>query len=166
MRKSNWIIAAILLVASLVFLWLWQTLQFNLVDNPIDIVVTVVWWVVIIAGCMAIHWAEKKRQERIRTVFLAPGLVYNCEAGVLRLDPGASSVDAMRKVLANLTYSFDLAELPANSRVRFQTIVRTERFAKGGRTWEGEVVEVRRPDAPRPFHNQAELAALVGDAAA
>ena len=166
MRKSNWIIAAILLVASLVFLWLWQTLQFNLVDNPIDVVVTVVWWVVIIAGCMAIHWAEKKRQERIRTVFLAPGLVYNCEAGVLRLDPGASSVDAMRKVLANLTYSFDLAELPANSRVRFQTIVRTERFAEGGRTWEGEVVEVRRPDAPRPFHNQTELAELVGDAAA
>lgn len=165
MRKSNWIIAAILLVASLVFLWLWQTLQFNLVDNPIDIVVTVVWWVVIIAGCMAIHWAEKKRQERIRTVFLAPGLVYNCEAGVLRLDPGASSVDAMRKVLANLTYSFDLAELPANSRVRFQTIVRTERFSEGGRTWEGEVVEVRRPDAPHPFHNQTELAALVGDAA-
>lgn len=166
MRKSNWIIAAILLVASLVFLWLWQTLQFNLVDNPIDVVVTVVWWVVIIAGCAAIHWAEKKRQERIRTVFLAPGLVYNCEAGVLRLDPGASSVDAMRKILANLTYSFDLAELPANSRVRFQTIVRTERFAEGGRTWEGEVVEVRRPDAPRPFHNQTELAELVGDAAA
>ena len=34
MRKSNWIIAAILLVASLVFLWLWQALEFNLVDNP------------------------------------------------------------------------------------------------------------------------------------
>lgn len=77
MRKSNWIIAAILLVASLVFLWLWQALEFNLVDNPIDVVVTAVWWVVIIAGCLVIHWAEKKRQERIRTVFLAPGLVYN-----------------------------------------------------------------------------------------
>lgn len=165
MRKSNWIIAAILLVASLAFLWLWQALQFNLVDNPIDIVVTVVWWVVIVAGCVAIHLAEKRRQERIRTVFLAPGLVYNCEAGVLRVEPGASSVDAIRKVLVNLTYSFDLAELPANSRVRFQQIVRTERFADGGRTWEGEVVEVRRPDAPRPFHNQQELVSLLHEAA-
>lgn len=166
MRKSNWIIASILLVASLVFLWLWQALEFNLVDNPIDVVVTAVWWVVIIAGCLVIHWAEKKRQERIRTVFLAPGLVYNCEIGVLRLDPGSSSVDAMRKVLSNLTYSFDLAELPANSRVRFQTIVRTERFAENGSIWEGEVVEVRRPDTPHPFRNQAELVALVGETAA
>ena len=59
MRKSNWIIAAILLVASLVFLWLWQALEFNLVDNPIDVVVTAVWWVVIIAGCLVIHWARR-----------------------------------------------------------------------------------------------------------
>lgn len=165
MRKSNWIIAAILLVASLVFLWLWQALQFNLVDSPLDVTVTVIWWVVIAAACVAIHLAEKKRQERIRTVFLAPGLVYNCEAGVLRLEPGTSSVDAIRKVLAGLTYSFDLAELPANSRVRFQQIVRTERFADDGRMWEGEVVEVRRPDAPHPFHSQQELVSLLGDAA-
>lgn len=165
MRKSNWVIAAILLVASLAFLWLWQALQFSLVDNPLDIVVTVVWWVVIVAACVAIHLAEKKRQERIRTVFLAPGLVYNCEAGVLRLDAGTSSVEAIREVLVNLTYSFDLAELPANSRVRFQQIVRTARFADGGRTWEGEVVEVRRPDVPHPFHSQKELISLLGDAA-
>lgn len=165
MRKSNWVIAAILFVASLVFLWLWNALQFNLVDNPLDIVVVVLWWLIIIAACVAIHLAEKKRQERIRTVFLAPGLVYNCETGVVRLDPGSSSVQAMRKLLAQLSYSFDLAELPANSRVRFQYIVRTARFEEGGRRWEGEVVEVRRPDAPKPFHGERELAALLGEAA-
>lgn len=65
MRKSNWIIAAVLLLASVAFLWIWHALQFDLVDNPLDIVVTVVWWVVIAAACVAIHWAEKKRQERI-----------------------------------------------------------------------------------------------------
>ena len=64
MRKSNWIIAAVLLLASVAFLWIWHALQFDLVDNPLDIVVTVVWWVVIAAACVAIHWAEKKRQER------------------------------------------------------------------------------------------------------
>lgn len=87
MRKSNWIIAAVLLLASVAFLWIWHALQFDLVDNPLDIVVTVVWWVVIAAACVAIHWAEKKRQERIRTIFVAPGLLYNSEMGVVRLSP-------------------------------------------------------------------------------
>ena len=63
MRKSNWIIAAVLLLASVAFLWIWHALQFDLVDNPLDIVVTVVWWAVIVAACVAIHWAEKKRQD-------------------------------------------------------------------------------------------------------
>lgn len=162
MRKSNWIIVTILFVASLVFLWLWHALQFNLVDNPIDIAVTVVWWAIIIAACIAIHWAEKKRQERIRTVFFAPGLIYNCEAGVIRLEPGASPVEAARGVLAQLSYTFDLAELPANSRVRFQHIVRTTRFEENGWVWEGEVVAVRRPDEPQAFCGEQELAGLIG----
>ena len=38
MRKSNWIIAAVLLLASVAFLWIWHALQFDLVDNPLDIV--------------------------------------------------------------------------------------------------------------------------------
>ena len=163
MRKSNWIIASILLVASLVFLWLWQALEFNLVDNPIDVVVTAVWWVVIIAGCLVIHWAEKKRQERIRTVFLAPGLVYNCETGVIRLEPGTSVVDTLQTLLGALNYSFDLAELPANSRVRFQRIVRTSKFGDNGAIWEGELVEVAHPDRPKAFESRRELAILMGE---
>ena len=95
MRKSNWIIAAVLLLASVAFLWIWHALQFDLVDNPLDIVVTVVWWVVIAAACVAIHWAEKKRQERIRTIFVAPGLLYNSEMGVVRLNPNEEVVDAL-----------------------------------------------------------------------
>lgn len=118
MRKSNWIIAAVLLLASVAFLWIWHALQFDLVDNPLDIVVTVVWWVVIAAACVAIHWAEKKRQERIRTIFVAPGLLYNSEMGVVRLSPDDEVVDALQAILSNLTYGFELAELPANSRVR------------------------------------------------
>ena len=114
MRKSNWIIAAVLLLASVAFLWIWHALQFDLVDNPLDIVVTVVWWVVIAAACVAIHWAEKKRQERIRTIFVAPGLLYNSEMGVVRLSPDDEVVDALQAILSNLTYGFELAELPAN----------------------------------------------------
>lgn len=161
MRKSNWIIAAVLALASVLFLVLWHVLQFNLVDNPIDIVVTVVWWVVIVAACVGIHLAEKKRQERIRTIFVAPGLIYNSEKGVIRLSGDEPLVDALAHVIDSLDYGFDLAELPSNSRVRFQRIVRSSKFGDGGSTWEGEVVEVAHPDRPRQFHNRAELAALV-----
>jgi hypothetical protein len=166
MRKSNWIIAAVLLVASVLFLWMWHALQFNLVDNPLDIVVTVLWWVVIVAACLAIHWAEKKRQERIRTIFVAPGLIYNSETGVMRLDPDTDIVEALQTVLSGLTYNFELAELPSNCRVRFQRIIRSSRFGDAGDTWEGEVVEVAHPDRPMPFHDRGELAALVGRGAA
>lgn len=163
MRKSNWIIIAILVVASVVFLWIWQALQFNLVDNPLDIVVTVVWWLVIAVACVAIHWAEKKRRERIRTVFLAPGLVYNCETGVLRLDSHASVTDAVQHLLGGLEYGFDLADLPTNSRVRFQRIIRTSKFSDNGAVWEGELVEVARPDSPKVFSGRRELALLLGE---
>lgn len=149
MRKSNWIIAAVLLLASVAFLWIWHALQFDLVDNPLDIVVTVVWWVVIVAACVAIHWAEKKRQERIRTIFVAPGLLYNSEMGVVRLSPDDEVVDALQAILSNLTYGFELAELPANSRVRFQRIVHSSKFGDAGATWEGDVVEVSRPRSPQ-----------------
>lgn len=161
MRKSNWIIIAILVAASLVFLWLWHTLQFDLVDNPIDIVISLVWWLVIVAACVAIHLAEKKRQERIRTIFVAPGLIYNSEVGVVRLDPHTPLVDSLASVLENLSYSFELAELPANSHVRFQRIVRTEKFADAGEEWEGEVVEVAYPDQPMPFDSRQALIALL-----
>lgn len=161
MRKSNWIIIAILVAASLVFLWLWHTLQFDLVDNPIDLVITAVWWLVIVLACVAIHLTEKKRQERIRTIFVAPGLIYNSETGVIRLDPNAVLVDELARVLESLNYNFELAELPANSRVRFQRIVRTEKFADNGDVWEGEVVEVAYPDQPMSFEDRQGLMALL-----
>lgn len=163
MRKSNWIIVAILVVASILFLWMWQALQFNLVDNPLDIVVAIVWWLVIIGACVAIHWAEKKRRERIRTVFLAPGLAYNCETGMIRLDPEVPVVDTLQTLLAGLNYGFDLAELPANSRVRFQRIVRTSKFGDNGNVWEGELVEVVNPGNPKVFESRRELAQLMGE---
>ena len=161
MRKSNWIIVAILAAASAFFLWLWYYLNFNLVDNPVDLLFTIVWWAVIIAACAGIHLAEKKRRERVRTAFLAPGMIYNSEAGVVRLEPDESMADALQRMLANLDYGFEMAAVPEKSRVRFLQIVRTSKFENDGVTWEGEVVRVARPDDPRPFSDKEELRALI-----
>lgn len=48
MRKGNVITIAVLAILSLVFLWLWNALGFSFTD-PVDLAITIVWWVVIIA---------------------------------------------------------------------------------------------------------------------
>ena len=166
MRKSNILILAILLIASIFFLWLWYYLEFDLIDNPLDLVLSIVWWAVIIAACVGIHKAEKKRQERVRTAFVAPNAVYNSEAGVVRMAPGASAVEAVQDILQNLQYNFDIAAFP--NKMMFQYVVRTRTFKvddaeTGEVTWEGEVALADCPDdEPKPFANRAELLALIG----
>lgn len=79
MRKSNWIIIAILVLASVLFLGAWYYLGFYRVDAPYDLIIAAIWWVLIIVVCICIHWAEKRRQERVRTMYLAPGVLFNPE---------------------------------------------------------------------------------------
>lgn len=163
MQKSNWIIIAILVAALSSSCGCGRPCSSTSSTIPVDLVITLAWWLVIAGACVAIHLAEKKRRERIRTMFLAPGLVYNCETGVIRLEPGTSVVDTLQTLLGALNYSFDLAELPSNSRVRFQRIVRTSKFGDNGAIWEGELVEVAHPDRPQTFESRRELAILMGE---
>ena len=51
--------------------------------------------------------------------------------------------------------------------MRFSHIIRTAKFADGGKTWEGEVVSVVYPNAaPRPFSSRDGLLAIVEGAPA
>ena len=155
---------AILVAASIIFLAMWYALGFNLVDDPLDLVVTIVWWVVIIAVCLLIKWAENTRRRAIRTYFLGSGVIYNPEAGIVRVDTEAY-IPALQRVLNNLDYSFDEKNISNDQRIRFDYIVRTDKFSDNGRTWVGEVVRVSNPDDVRRFNRKVELARLV-DAAA
>lgn len=190
MRKSNWLIAAILVLASIFFLWLWFYLGFNLVDNPLDLVVSIIWWAVVAGGCYCIHQAEQKRQERVRTTYVAPSAVFNSEAGLVDLN-GASAVEGIQQVLEGLEYNFDIKDFPSNSEAKFDYIVRSTKFevekgseqgatgsgdattangASGAtgsassqvKTWEGEVVRVAAPDEePREFTSKEQLEAIL-----
>lgn len=161
MRKSNWIIIAILVIASIIFLAMWYTLGFNLVDDPVDLVVTIVWWVVIIGVCIAINWAEGRRRRAMRTSFVAPGLVYNPEAGIKKVAEDGSYVDTLQKILTNLNYNFDKTDASSDKRIRFKFIVRTDSFSNNGATWTGEVVKVANPDDVHHFQNKRELSKLI-----
>lgn len=110
MRKSNVIILAVLAVAAGFFLWLWYYLGFNFVDDPFDLVLAIVWWAVVLVVIFGIHTAEKKRRRRVRTAYLAPGMLFNSEAGFVDLDAleeGTTLVDALEQTLVGLKYTFD-----------------------------------------------------------
>lgn len=161
MKKSNWLIAGLLVVASVIFLAMWYVMGFNLIDDPLDLVISIVWWVVIIAICLLIQWSENKRRRSIRTTLLAPGVMYNPEVGVVEVAPGQTHAQTLERILSNLTYGFDTEENANEQHIRFKQIVRSKKFANDGDTWTGEVVDVANPNQVRYFQNKAELARLI-----
>ncbi|MEG0374040.1 MAG: hypothetical protein RR547_07790 [Raoultibacter sp.] len=164
MKKSNWIILAALTVAAIFFLWLWYYLGFNVIDNPFDLVIAIVWWTVVLVAVFGIHFAEKKRQQRIRTTYLAHGKLYNIEAGLVglhELEKGATLTDALQATLAQLKYSFYRKDLPQDETVEFEHIVRTENFDENDEEkWEGEIVDLQTKQTI-PFRGKRELARLL-----
>lgn len=127
MRKSNWIIAAVLVVASIFFLWLWYYLKFNFIDNPLDLVLSIIWWAIVGLGCFGIKKAEDKRQERVRTTYVANTAVFNSEAGLVDLN-GATAVEGIQQVLEGLEYNFDIKDFPSKDEAKFDYIVRSKKF--------------------------------------
>ena len=53
MKKSNVIVFVLLALASAFFLWLWYFLGLNRVDEPLDLVLSIVWWLVIVVAIAA-----------------------------------------------------------------------------------------------------------------
>lgn len=163
MRKSNWIIIAIVVIASIFFLWLWYYLGFNYVDDPLDLVITIIWWLIVILLCLAIRKFEKDRQRSIRTIYVGNELLYNSELGVVRLDQGAPYVPAMQQILETLEYNFDRQEADENNgqKARFRYVVHTDKYDDEGDTWEGEIVRVSDPDNPLEFESMEELSTFI-----
>lgn len=166
MRKSNWLVAAIAVVAAAVLLWVWFALGFNHVDDPLDLVVAIVWWAVVAAVIGAIVWAENKRREKMRTAFVGQGIIYNPESGLVVPDRGESELSALERTLAGMAFPDEVAGLDERMTPEFRWVVRSRKFDKNGDVWEGEVASARDPKAePQPFSGREELAQLIGAAA-
>lgn len=162
MRRSNVIIVAILVVASIFFLWLWNFLGFHLLDMR-DLIITIIWWVITIGLCYAIHRAEMHRRERIRTLFVSDGMLYNSEAGIIRIDPTSphSYVEAMRKALEELDYGNDVRPDESQQHVRFKCTVHSIKFADDGDIWKGDVIVLSDAGSNRRFESARELEAIL-----
>lgn len=162
MRKSNWLVLAAALVASVLLMAVWFALGYDRVDSPLDMIITAGWWIVVAAVISAIVWAERRRRRQMLTAFVGNGIVYNPEKGIVRVQGDESEVDLLRKVLGGLDFRDEIATLTGTSRTTFRWIVHTYRFEDNGALWTGEVLSIRSPNDPaRPFNNQEALAALL-----
>lgn len=179
MRKNNWIVLGLLAIAVAFLLWLWYFLSFDQVDNPYDLTLAIVAWVLIIVAGVIFYFTEKRRREKLRTVYVNDLFLYNPQAGLVSRGtfeaPAASAgqgvpevaalVEQIRAVLDGLDYSYDLKKLDEKQMPVFRTIIRTSKFKDGGNEWEGEVAPASDPDNAVPFSSQKDLEALLASMA-
>ncbi|MEE0706168.1 MAG: hypothetical protein UCH28_07260, partial [Adlercreutzia sp.] len=105
MRKNNWIVAGVAVVASIALLALWFGLGFNHVDTPLDLVVAILWWVVVAAVIAGIMMAEQKRRQKMRLAFVGDGVLYNAERGIVLVENGWDEVSTLQRTLDSLSYA-------------------------------------------------------------
>lgn len=162
MRKSNWFVIALAAVAAIALLCLWYFLGFNKVDSPLDLLITVVWWIVIALVVIAITRVEAKRRQKMRVAFIGDGFLYNPEAGLVMPDQGESEVSLLERTLASLTYTDKVAELDRSVQPAFRWVVRSLKFSKDKEVWKGEVQPAHKPnEKPQSFETREELIELL-----
>ena len=167
MKKSNVVAFIVAIIISAFLLWLWFFLGFNHIDPPFDLVLSIIWWVLIIVACIVIYRVEKKRQERVRTCYIADKLVYNSESGAMAASNMDEAVERIHDIIDDLKYTFTVEDRPED--VRFNYVVRSAVFKmkqeadeENGKEeeldWRGEVAVAGHPDDdPIPFDGREEL---------
>lgn len=165
MKKLNIVGAAVAGAISAVLLILWFVLGYVWVDAPLDLVISIIWWLIIVGCIYLVHRTEQRRRERIRTIYVAPAALFNPERGLQELQ-GADAVEAARATLAQLEYGFKAQEMSGHLKPQVTAIIRTTEFKRQGKMWEGEVTFASAPSDPMPFKDAGQLRqALLGQRA-
>lgn len=168
MKKSNWIGLAIAVLVDVFLLWLWFFLGFNQVDSPLDLVISIIWLVAIVAVAAAANRLERQREKRLRTIYVSSTAVFNKERGLVSLGSAAAAPSVMERILRDMEYGFDLKEMPKPEEFNCRYVVQTDEYkATGGEggdpTWKGTVVAIDHAAGNRemPFSSRDELAAAL-----
>lgn len=180
MKKSNIIILAIAAAVSVFLLVLWFVLGFNHVDSPIDPLVTLVWWLVIVAAVLIINKVEGTRREKIRSVYVGDGQLFNSETGLEPRNPAVPLEANVAQIVENLDYGFEKKDFPEADQFQPKLLVRTTEFKREKKgdsqgqqqagaqreklTWKGEVVFEGNGGDPRKFETPEELRAILATA--
>ena len=158
MKKSNVIITVILALISIGLLWLWFYLGLNHVDEPLDLILSIVWWVVIVLVIVAILKIEKTRRARVRTMYVGDEAFFSSETGLVSYPEKSQLITLVEGVLKDLTYGFRKQDTPDPDQFTVRAIIRTTDM--GDDIWEGTVVNVATKEE-KSFETREELAALL-----
>lgn len=168
MKKSNWIGLAIAVLVDVFLLWLWFFLGFNRIDSPLDLVISIIWLVAIVAVAAAVNRLERQREKRLRTIYVSSTAVFNKERGLVSLGSAAAAPSVIERILRDMEYGFDLKEMPKPEEFNCRYVVQTDEYkATGGEggdpTWKGTVVAIDHAAGNRemPFSSRDELAAAL-----
>lgn len=163
MKKSNFIVLGAAFAISLFLLWLWWYLGFAKVDGPADVLISLAWWAVIGLAGFGIYRYEQRRRQQMRTVYVAPSALFNCESGLVECaaNPGARAA-LVEQIIQNLDYGFDFKDMPERNEFDCSYIVRTEEY-QDAENWRGTVVKVDRSgkSKEKPFTSAAALANML-----
>ena len=94
MKKSNVIVFVLLALASAFFLWLWYFLGLNRVDEPLDLVLSIVWWLVIVVAIAGIAGYTMPSQDLAGALRLWRFLLALCASvgGLFGIAAGAAAL--------------------------------------------------------------------------
>lgn len=183
MKKSNVIIFVLLALASAFFLWLWYFLGLNQVDEPLDLVLSIAWWVVIVAAIAIIVKMERTRRQRVRTVYVGERTTFNSERGLAAIEGSRPMSEVIAGILQDLKYDFSREDFPDKDQFTVRYFVRTKKFDVEEKqevdeaadnqasvdaaepqieqkAWKGEVFIVETKEE-RPFDTPEELAVIL-----
>ena len=164
MKKSNFVVFAIALLASVGLLALWYYLGFYRIDSPFDLALSIGWWVGIVLLVAGIVYVERRRQRQIRTIYVSPTALYNSEQGIVALHD-TTTMAAMRGILEELEYSFKKEDLPDQKTFDYRFVVQTDEYKEGDEekgeepTWKGTVTKIDRENGnvETSFEDEQEL---------
>lgn len=143
MKKSNLIALIGTLVISIFLLWLWYFLGLNKVDSPLDLILSVMWWVIVAIVAIATWRTEKQRRQKMRSIYVGESVLFNPQVGQVEYAGPDHLVKRMQEIFDALTYNFTKEDMPDPEEVPFSLIVRTEKYKAAGdeekAEWEGTV---------------------------
>ena len=84
MKKINWLIAVVAVVAAALLVMLYFALGFQHVDNYLDVYLGILWVAIIAVFAGILYWRESVRRRLIRRFYISPATVYNPEFGGAR----------------------------------------------------------------------------------
>ncbi|MCL1799019.1 MAG: hypothetical protein FWG23_04705 [Eggerthellaceae bacterium] len=158
MKRKNITTYVLTTIISAFLLGFWYYLRFNWADNVFDLVISVAWWAMTAIAIITIVRVERKRREHIRTIYVSERSGFNSEVGLFPFDDHTHPVDAIDKVLKDLTYGFEKVDFPHEKEFFPHCHIRTTRY--GSDTWEGEVFMVRT-EKEEKFETREELSRIL-----